>query len=144
MPPAAALQRTVINYLMLRIIPTKLHGILDYLFGILLIALPTLLGFSSQENETWVMIVLGIVTILYSMVTRYECAFVSLISMRTHLWFDLISGILLIWSPWLLHFAGRVYLPHVIVGAVEIVIVLLSDNQPVKSPSPRLAPKDPA
>ena len=129
---------------MLRLISTKLHGILDYLVGALLIFLPTILGFNSQTTETWVMITLGIITIVYSLVTRYEAGFVSLISMRTHLWLDLLSGAFLAVSPWLFHFAERVYMPHLIVGLAEIAVVLLTDPIPAKSPTPEIAPKRPA
>lgn len=128
---------------MLRIIPTKVHGVLDYLAGLLLIALPTILGFDSQLTETWVMIILGIITLIYSMLTRYELAFASLISMRMHLWLDLLAGAILAGSPWLFHFSDRVYMPHLIFGLGEILIVLLTDPVAEKSPSPRIAPKEP-
>jgi len=128
---------------MLRIIPTKVHGVLDYMAGLLLIALPTILGFDSQLTETWVMVILGIITLLYSIVTRYELSFASLISMRTHLWLDFLSGVVLAASPWLFHFSERVYLPHVVFGLGEILIVLLTNPVAEDSPRPRIAPKAP-
>jgi hypothetical protein len=141
---AMALQQCSKRIVMLRFIPTKVHGILDYLVSIVLIFLPTILGFSAHGNESWTMIIIGIVTILYSMFTRYELSFASLISMRGHLWLDFITGGFLAASPWLLNFAHRVYEPHLILGLAEIVVVLLSDSQPSNSPKPRLAPKNPS
>ena len=121
---------------MLRMISTKVHGVLDYLVGVLLIVLPTLLGFSSQGLETWTMVGLGIATLVYSLLTRYELGLVRLLSMPLHLGIDLISGLLLTFSPWLFGFADRVFLPHVIAGIAEIAVFLLSTPEVVRTPGP--------
>ncbi len=38
----------------MRSIPTRVHGVLDYLVGLLLIGAPWLLGFERGGAETWV------------------------------------------------------------------------------------------
>ncbi|BBI59494.1 hypothetical protein HSBAA_08000 [Vreelandella sulfidaeris] len=43
---------------------------------------------------------------------------------------DLISGILLLVSPWLFGFADIVYLPHLILGILEIGASLTTEKQP--------------
>jgi hypothetical protein len=40
--------------------------------------------------------------------------------MKAHLALDVLSGIVLAASPWLFDFADRVYLPHLILGLIEI------------------------
>jgi hypothetical protein len=104
----------------MKIISTKVHGVLDYMMGILLIASPWLFGFASNGWETWVPVVLGVSAILYSLMTNYELGLSDNLSMRTHLTLDLMSGILLAASPWIFGFAELVYLPHLILGIVEI------------------------
>ncbi len=101
-------------------ISTKVHGILDYLVGILLIAAPWLFGFADAGAAAWVPIILGVGLILYSLVTRYEWGVVGLIPMPVHLVLDAASGVFLAVSPWLFGFADLVFWPHVAVGVLEI------------------------
>src|SRR4051812_26988455 len=98
----------------MRIIPTRIHAVSDYIIGMLLIALPFLLGFPKAAPETAALILPGGATIAYSLGTGYEGGVVKIISMRTHLLLDFIFGALLIASPWLLGFSARTYMPHVI------------------------------
>jgi hypothetical protein len=104
----------------MKIISTKVHGVLDYMMGILLIASPWLFGFASNGMETWVPVILGVSAIIYSLMTNYELGLSDNLSMRTHLTLDIMSGILLAASPWIFGFADLVYLPHLILGIAEI------------------------
>src|SRR4051794_6793108 len=45
--------------IMVPLLPTRIHGVMDYLMGVLLIAAPWLLGFSRGGAETWVPVLLG-------------------------------------------------------------------------------------
>ncbi|MBA2423390.1 MAG: hypothetical protein H0V61_09250 [Chitinophagales bacterium] len=114
----------------MRMIPTKIHGILDYVVGILLIAAPWLFGFAFGGAEMYVPVALGISAIVYSLFTNYELGALRLIPMTTHLWLDLLSGIFLAASPWLLNFHDKVYLPHLLAGVTEIVVSLLTQRKP--------------
>jgi len=114
----------------MRVIGTKTHGYLDYIVGLLLIAAPWILDFDRGGAETWVPVIIGIATILYSLFTDYEMGASPAISMRTHLTLDLIGGILLAVSPWLFGFADFVWAPHLVVGLFEIVISLLTKRVP--------------
>ncbi len=114
----------------MKIIPTKVHGFIDYLTGGLLIAAPWLFGFADNTAATYVPVVLGIGAILYSLLTNYEMGAAKVISMRTHLLLDIMSGVLLAASPWLFGFDDRVFLPHLVVGLMEIVVSLLTERSP--------------
>jgi hypothetical protein len=114
----------------MKVLSTKAHGILDYLVGVLLIAAPWLLGFARNGAETWVPVVLGVSTIIYSLLTNYELGVSRTISMRTHLTLDFISGVLLAASPWIFGFSDYVYLPHLILGLFEIGAVMLTETVP--------------
>ena len=108
----------------MRFIPTKTHGYLDYIVGLLLIAAPWLFDFYRDGAETWVPVILGVATFIYSLMTDYELGASKMISMRTHLTIDLVSGIFLAASPWIFGFDEYVWAPHLIVGIFEIVASL--------------------
>lgn len=56
----------------MRFIPTRTHGMLDYLMGILLLIAPWVFGFAQGGAETWVPVILGAGVLLYSLFTNYE------------------------------------------------------------------------
>ena len=121
-----------LKLLIMRFIPTKVHGVMDYLMGILLIASPWLLEFNRGGMETWIPVILGVGVIVYSVMTDYELGFTRTLSMPTHLTLDLVSGILLAASPWIFGFADYVYMPHVVLGIIEIGASLMTKKVPSK------------
>ena len=104
----------------MRFVPTRAHGVIDYLAAGALIAAPTLLGFTKKDARTWVPIALGIGTIAYSALTDYELGIVPMLSMPAHLRLDALNGALLAASPWLFGFDDEVSKPHVVFGLFEI------------------------
>ncbi|MGO1770133.1 MAG: SPW repeat domain-containing protein, partial [Microbacterium sp.] len=122
---------------------TKVHGVLDYLVGIALIAAPWLFGFAGVGGAAVVIpIVLGAGLIVYSLFTRYEWGPFGFIPMPVHLVFDIVASLFLALSPWIFGFAGEamnVWLPHVVVGVAVIVVVIFSKPQPGPARSPETA-----
>ncbi|MFO7272766.1 MAG: SPW repeat protein [Sphaerobacter thermophilus] len=117
----------------MRFIPTRIHGILDYVIGVALIAAPWIFGFSDQRAAMWVPIILGAGLILYSLLTDYELGVIKAIPMPVHLALDGISGLFLAASPWLFGFAdesSNVWVPHVVVGVFEILAALTTQTRP--------------
>jgi len=118
----------------MRFIPTKVHGILDYVVGAALIVAPWLFGFADVGGAAVIIpIVLGAGLIVYSLFTKYEWGPFGLIPMPIHLAFDIVASLFLALSPWIFGFAGEalnVWLPHVVVGAAVIAVVLFSQTQP--------------
>jgi hypothetical protein len=53
-------------------IPRNVHGILDYVVGLLLIAAPWLLGFADGTAAQNVPVALGAGALLYSLLTNYD------------------------------------------------------------------------
>lgn len=109
---------------------TRVHGVLDYLVGVLLVALPWVLGFADGGAERWVPVGAGAAVILYSVFTDYELGVVRRLQVPVHLWLDGVGGILLAASPWLFGFDQRVWIPHVAVGAFEVLAALLTHTIP--------------
>ena len=112
-----------------QVINTRMHGVLDYVVGLLLAASPWLLGFYKDGPETWLPVSLGLLTVLYSLFTDYELGLVKKMPMSWHLTLDLMSGLLLGISPWAFGFYDDVWLPHAAIGALEIVVVLMSQQK---------------
>lgn len=113
----------------MRFIETKTHGYLDYIVGILLLILPALMGWDLNEAQSIVPMALGAGVIVYSLMTAYELGAAKVISMSTHLTIDFISGVFLAASPWIFNFDEIVYLPHLIVGILEIGAALMTKTQ---------------
>ena len=110
-------------------ISTRLHGILDYVSALILIALPWMTGVEGRNPETAVPVSLGVATIIYSLCTNYEFGAFRLLPMNTHLILDLANAVILSASPVLFGFIDNIYLPYLIVGLVELVIIVLSSLQ---------------
>ncbi len=114
-------------------ISTQMHGIMDYIMGLVLIASPFLFGFATGGAAMWVPIILGIGVICYSLITAYEYGATPMITMKTHLLLDVSGGLLLALSPWLFGFASVVYLPHLILGIAEILAAAMTERAPARS-----------
>ena len=117
----------------MRFLPTRVHGFLDYIVGVALIAAPWIFQFSEYRAATVVPIVLGIGLILYSLLTDYELGLARVLPMAMHNLFDIVAGIFLAASPWIFGFADKsanVWVPHVIVGIAVIVLGLVTEQYP--------------
>lgn len=116
----------------MRFLSTRVHGMLDYLMGLLLIASPWLFGFAGEADgaATWVPVALGLGAIGYSLFTDYELGVVRKLPMPTHLLLDLGSGVLLAASPWLFGFADVVWVPHLVLGLLEVGAALVTERHP--------------
>jgi len=114
-------------------IPTRVHGILDYLVGAFLIAAPWVFGFSWQPVATWTMVILGAGALFYSVVTDYELGLFRILPMKWHLMLDMGSGLFLAASPWLLGFSEQVALPHVVLGLLEIGAAAMTSRHPTSA-----------
>ena len=114
----------------MKIIPTKIHGFVDYAVGMLLFTAPWLFNFGTGGPKTWVMVALGFVSILYSFITAYEMGISPKISMRTHLILDVFTGVALITAPFLLGFSKEVFLPYVLFGSFAIIFAGLTKVHP--------------
>jgi SPW repeat-containing protein len=114
----------------MRFIPTRVHGMLDYASGLLLIVAPYLFGFADGTAAQYIPQALGAGILLMSLITDYEFSLAKLIPMPVHLGVDVAGGLLLAASPWLFGFADRVYWPHLILGLAEIGAGLMTRTAP--------------
>ena len=111
----------------IRFLPTKVHTVLDFIVGIVLILLPSIFGFSDVGGgAVWLPILIGIASIIMGLFTQgYGFAIVRIIPLKIHLWIDFLAGILLALSPWLWSFsdeATHVWVWQVVIGVALIIV----------------------
>jgi hypothetical protein len=109
----------------MKFIEPKIHGFIDYVAGIVLIATPSFFSFDNAA-EALIPASVGIIQITYSLFTRYEFGFFSAISMRKHLILDMIGGAVLVVSWWIFGFANEIWQAYMLLGVFEIVIAFLT------------------
>ncbi|HYK45594.1 MAG TPA: SPW repeat protein [Parafilimonas sp.] len=110
----------------MRFIPTKVHGVMDYLYALVLLFIPNIFHFSSNDAPTYVMDVVSSAVFTYSLFTKYELGLFKNIPMHVHLILDLVFGVLLAASPWIFGFADDVYKPHLFFGLFAIAAASFS------------------
>jgi hypothetical protein len=118
----------------MRVLSTTIHGVLDYILAIALLAAPVLFGFSEYGGAA-VMVprVMGVAVLLMALMTRYELGVFRIIPMPVHLGADIAAGLLLVASPWLFGFAdlpANAWTPHVVVGLLTTGAAMMTQRQP--------------
>jgi hypothetical protein len=115
---------------MSRPITSRMHGMLDYPAGVVLIAAPWIFAFSDVGGAAVaVPIVLGVLIIAQSLITDYELSVANLLPMSAHLGVDLLGGIVLALSPVIFGFTDEgtnAWLPHVLAGVALILAAALT------------------
>jgi hypothetical protein len=113
---------------MFGILPTRVHGFLDYVIGLSLVLMAFILGHGAGP-QTWLPVVLGGGMIVYSLLTEYEMGIVPLIGMPYHLILDMLGGALLAGSPIVFGFAYLVWVPHVVLGLVLMGAAIITQTE---------------
>lgn len=119
----------------MRVLPTHVHGVIDYVWGLALMAAPFLFGFANGGAAQWIAMVLGAVAILYSLLTDYELGVARVVPMPMHLGLDFAGGAFLMLSPWLFGFAREVFWPHLLFGLFSVIASLITRTVPTESRS---------
>lgn len=124
-----------------KIIPTNIHGMIDYFFGFLLIATPTIGRFANDKIATVFFILMGVLVMLNSIFTKYEQGSFEKFTMKQHLKFDMgIAGAIIV-APFLLGFWDDIIVPNIIIGLMifatawmtkEEVEVKIEEEKPMR------------
>jgi hypothetical protein len=122
----------------MRIIPTRMHGMTDYVIGILLIASPWIFGFANESGSAkWTFVVIGVVILATSVMTNYELGMMHVIPMHMHLAADAIAGVVLALSPWIFGYAddtgANAWVPALVIGLIELGTAAMSDPWPERN-----------
>lgn len=127
----------------MRFISTNIHGFFDYLVGVLLIAMPWLMGVAAIGGpETWLPVFIGASIIVYSLATDYELGVFKKLHMRAHLILDgLAGGTLLLSIVFFGFFDVTLWWPYVILSLLLLVAAFFTRKEP-RSDRPRFWPRE--
>ena len=84
----------------MRFIPTIVHGIADYILGVVLLFLPNIFGFADLGGPAvWIPRLLGIIDLVQSLATNYELGVLKILPMKLHLTNDYMASVFFAISP---------------------------------------------
>lgn len=109
----------------MRFIPTLVHGVIDYIVGLVVIAMPFMLGFQGATRMT--LVALGIIAILYSLITDYELGVVRYLRVRFHLMLDIFFAIAMLTLPLFLDFPADLRWPNYLIGIAALTLVATTE-----------------
>lgn len=113
----------------MKIISTRIHGVLDYLMGTLFILMPV--WFNWNEPEMGLMTTLGWLTIGVSLFTAYELSLFNVVPMTAHLWLDTIVAVALIVAPFSILGVDPVARNWMVgLGLLEMGAVMMTQSRP--------------
>jgi len=107
-------------------VPYAVHGVLDYVAGLLLIAAPFVLGYSQLGAPTAVSIVAGVFVLVLAASTTGPTSLNDALPVSVHVLADLGLGALFIAAPFLFGFSdeGRPTALFIALGIVEVLGVI--------------------
>lgn len=112
-----------------KLIPTNIHGMLDYFFAFLLIATPTIGRFTNDRIAMVFFILMGVLVMLNSIFTKYEQGSFETFTMKQHLKFDMgIAGALLV-GPFALGFWDDIIVPNILIGLMIFATAYMSKDE---------------
>jgi len=141
-------------------IPRFVHGLIEYVVGVFLVAAPFLLGFDDLNMPLGVAIATGVVILVLAAITEGPTGLVHQLPVSAHVTFDFLLAIFLIAAPFILGF-GDEAAPRNLFIALGVAHLLISigtryresvpdgdaparrAKQPAASPAPRSTPSAP-
>jgi hypothetical protein len=117
----------------LRVVPTKVHGAVDYATAPVLLAVPALLRLDRRSASGLAPRIAGVATAASSALTDNDLALRRVLPMRAHLLLDAVTGAAVAATPWLFGSARRGtrhWLPHAVVGVAEVGLALTTRTRP--------------
>lgn len=115
-----------------RLIPTRVHAMLDYATGASMLALPTVLPMDRSSVSTRATRAWGVIATVSGLVTKHELGVWPVLPMRAHLVADAVGGAVLAAIPFL---SGerrgekRNSLPAIVAGTTEILLALTTQTE---------------
>lgn len=115
----------------MRFLPTKLHGLLDYIVGFATIALPFMLSLHGPQR--WILVMLGAIAPFYSLFTDYELGLMRYLSIRVHLLLDVVFAVAILLTPGLFDCPQGARWPNYAIGVLGLIIIRFTDTKPRNS-----------
>jgi hypothetical protein len=113
----------------MKLINTRLHGILDYGFAFILM-LPWISQYYSGDEDTWLLAMAGGLVAIYSLITNYEFGVIRIVPLKFHLVLDVIVGIFLIALPWIASVYNYYFYWPTLLGILIILLAVTTSPTP--------------
>ena len=116
-----------------RVVPTKVHGVIDYATVPALAVAPKVLHLNGRRSSALIPRAVALAGAVVAPLTDYELGLERIIPMRAHLAVDAVSGLALAGGPWATGSARqgvRYWLPHALIGATEVALAMTTKTQP--------------
>jgi len=106
-------------------VPAFLHGVVEYVAGILFIAAPFLFSFD-DDTATAVAIVAGVLILIVAATTAMSTGLIKSIPVRAHVALDYLLAILLIAAPFLFGFSddGAATAFFIVLGVLHLLLTI--------------------
>jgi len=128
-------------------IPVFVHGVIEYLAGIFLIAAPLLLGYDSGA-ATAVSVIVGVVVLVVAAMTEGPTGLIPQLRLAAHVALDYVLAALLIASPFLFGFTdeGAPTAVFIALGVVHLLVTIgtrfvTPDGADAASSGPDVSPR---
>lgn len=115
----------------MHIISSRVHTWIGLVVGVVLVAAPWILGFDDHAAPRAVAVGVGLFIIVNELVTTSPASPLKIVPMRIHVMTDVVTGLFLAASPWLLSFADldvNAWVPHLVVGLLVAGYALVTDT----------------
>ena len=103
---------------MRKFIPTYSHAVIDYILVIVLLIGPFISEFDFSGMAATICFISSGIVALLSILTASEGGLIRIIPMKIHLAIDILLGIFLIASPFILRFSSQTYFFHIFIGII--------------------------
>src|SRR4051794_38831030 len=126
-------------------IPAFVHGLLEYVVGVFLVAAPFLLAYDS-DGATAVSIVAGVLVLVFTASSGLSTGLIKSIPVQAHVVFDYILAALLIASPFIFSFTddGTATAVFIVLGILHLLVTIatrfIRDERPRRRAEPTSSP----
>jgi hypothetical protein len=112
-------------------VPVLVHGVLEYVVGVLFIAAPFLFGFASNA-ATAAAVVVGLVLLAFTASSELPTGLVSSVTIGVHVTVDLVLAVLLVALPFILGFTdeGAPTALFIVVGVLHLLVTIATRFRP--------------
>jgi hypothetical protein len=113
-------------------VPVLLHGILEYVVGVLFIAAPFLFGFSDKPAPTAAALVVGLLLLAFTATSDLPTGLVRSITPGIHATVDFVLAVVLVALPFVLGFTeqGRATALFIVVGVLHLLMTIATRFSP--------------
>jgi hypothetical protein len=130
-----------------RVVPTKVHGAIDYGMAPALALAPELFRMKDGKSASLPPRIAGVTGAVAAALSDQELAAKRVVPMKAHLVLDAVTGVAVAVAPWVGGSArkgARHWLPHALVGAEELALALTTRTRSESSRASRLSARNAA